>query len=38
MDICNNETYREIKRANGEENPNLLEDIGNISHNENTLP
>lgn len=32
------ETYREIKRANGEENPNLLEDIGNISHNENTLP
>ena len=29
------ETYRQVKEANGEKNPNLVEDIENFSHSEN---
>lgn len=32
------ETYRQVKRANGEENPNLLEDIEMFSHSEYLIP
>lgn len=32
------ETYRQVKRANGEENPNLLEDIEIFSHSQNFVP